>query len=202
MGSPKNIPAIILAAGESTRMKQPKQLLPWGNSTLLGHTIGVAQKSNADEVYVVLGANARKIGREISKATTTVIINEDWRLGIGSSISRASHYLLNTGKTYRALLFMLCDQPLIDAAYLNEMLYAWGTANKKIIATAYGQGQGVPALFHKMYIPELMALEGDSGAKEVILRNSDAVLTLEPDGKQIDLDTFEAYQHLKNQTKL
>ncbi|MDE3740444.1 nucleotidyltransferase family protein [Maribacter polysaccharolyticus] len=202
MGSYSHIAIIILAAGGSSRMKQPKQLLSWGENTLLGHTMNVALESEAGQVYVVLGAHMEQIKPKIDNPKTIFISHNGWKQGIGSSISCAAHYILNAQKGYKALLFMLCDQPLIDAEYLNDMLCAFDTGNKKIIATAYKQGNGVPVLFHKKYIPELAALGGDSGAKEVIVNNIEEVLSLKPNGKQIDLDTFEEYQHLKNQTNL
>lgn len=201
-GQSTNIALIILAAGESSRMQQPKQLLPWGKTTLLGHAIHVARECDANHTYTVLGANALAIQQKIDLSNTHCIINTDWKKGIGSSIAKAAQHLLKSETAYDALLFTLCDQPLINAEYLNGMIMAYGNGDKKIIATAYDHGNGVPVLFHKKFIGELLALHGDSGAKEIIAKNNKEVFSITPEGKQIDLDTYEEYQHLKNQTNL
>ncbi|MBD0776311.1 nucleotidyltransferase family protein [Maribacter sp. ANRC-HE7] len=197
-----NIALIILAAGESSRMQQPKQLLPWGDTTLLGHAVNVAQRSEANKFYTVLGAHADAIQKKVALSNTQFIINPEWKKGIGSSIAYATRYLLNSETDYDGLLFMLCDQPLINAEYLNGMIKAYGNGDKNIIATAYEHGNGVPVLFHKKFIGELLALDGDSGAKDIITKNTGEVCALTPKGIQIDLDTYEEYQHLKNQMDL
>ncbi|MBD1262889.1 nucleotidyltransferase family protein [Maribacter polysiphoniae] len=201
-GKSKNIALIILAAGESSRMQQPKQLLPWGKTTLLGHAINVARRSDAKHVYTVLGANALAIQQKIDLSNTHCIFNPDWKKGIGASIASAAQFLLESETDYDALLFTLCDQPLINAEYLNGMIKAYRNGDKNIIATAYEHGNGVPVLFHKKFIGELLTLDGDSGAKDIIAKNSEEVRTIAPHGKQIDLDTYGEYQHLKNQTNL
>ena len=86
MGKKEQIAVIVLAAGDSSRMQQPKQVLPWGDSTLLGHAIDVAMKSKANEVYVVLGANVRTIQEQIDLSHIKYIINKDWKKGLGYAL--------------------------------------------------------------------------------------------------------------------
>ncbi len=201
MGKKNQIAVIVLAAGESSRMQQPKQVLPWGESTLLGHAIEIAMNSMANEVYVVLGANAATIQEQIDLSQIKCIVNKDWNKGLGSSIAHAVQYLAKSDKQYDGLLFMLCDQPLIDTDYLNWMISTFTDGVKNIVATAYKQRNGVPVLYHKKYLPLLSTLDGDSGAKEIIAKNREDVIALSAEGKEIDLDTYAAYQHLIQQSK-
>ena len=201
MGKKNQIAVIVLAAGESSRMQQPKQVLPWGESTLLGHAIEIAMNSMANEVYVVLGANAAKIQEQIDLSKIKCVVNKDWKKGLGSSIAHAVQYLAKSDKHYDGLLFMLCDQPLIDTNYLNSMISTFTDGVKNIVATAYKQRNGVPVLYHKKYLPLLSTLDGDSGAKEIIAKNREDVIALSAEGKEIDLDTYAAYQHMIQQSK-
>ncbi len=195
----ENIAVVILAAGESSRMQQTKQLLPWGKSTLLGNAIKEALQSNAEKVYVVLGAKAETIQKQINSTDVICILNKNWKEGMGSSISCAINYLLNLKTDYEGILIMLCDQPLIDTDYINKMISTFKRSNKGIVATAYKHRKGVPVLFHKKYLEELSNLDGNLGAKQIIVANSNGVIAINPNGKEKDLDTMEEYQKaLKN----
>ncbi len=194
MRNNENIAIVILAAGESSRMLQTKQLLPWGNTTLLDHAIKEAMESNADHVYVVLGAKAEIIQMQLDSKDVTWILNKNWKSGMGSSIACAMNHLVHIKAGYNGTLVMLCDQPFIDADYLNTMITAFNRSGKGIVATAYKNSNGVPVLFHKRYLEDLSKLEGNIGAKKIILDNSKEIVTINPDGKEKDLDTFEDYQ--------
>ncbi len=199
MPETENIAVVILAAGESSRMQQTKQLLPWGKSTLLGNAIKEALQSNSEKVYVVLGAKAETIQLQINSTDVIWILNKNWKKGMGSSISSAINYLVHLKTDYEGILIMLCDQPLIDADYINKMISTFKRANKGIIATSYKHRKGVPVLFHKKYFEDLSNLDGNLGAKKVIADNSKDVFDINPNGKEKDLDTLEEYQQaLKN----
>jgi len=195
----ENIAVVILAAGESSRMQQAKQLLPWGKSTLLGNAIKEAVQSNSEKVYVVLGAKAETIQKQFKATDVTWVLNENWKKGMGSSISCAINYLVHLKTNYAGILIMLCDQPLIDADYINKMISTFKRSNKGIVATAYKHSNGAPVLFDKKYLEVLSNLEGNRGAKEIIADNSNGVIAINPNGKEKDLDTMEEYQQaLKN----
>jgi len=199
MAETQNIAVVILAAGESSRMRQAKQLLPWGKSTLLGNAIKEAVQSNSEKVYVVLGAKAETIQKQFNATEATWILNKNWKKGMGSSISCAINYILQSNMNYDGILMMLCDQPLIDADYINKMISTFERSNKGIVATAYKHSEGVPVLFDKKYLEDLSNLEGSIGAKQIIADNSKSVVAINPNGKEKDLDTMEAYkQALKN----
>ena len=199
MAETENIAVVILAAGESSRMHQAKQLLPWGTSTLLGKAIKEALQSNSTKVCVVLGAKAETIQMHFTATEVTWILNKNWKNGMGSSISCAINYLVHLKTDNKGILIMLCDQPLIDADYINKMISTFKRSNKGIVATAYKHSNGVPVLFDKKYLDDLSNLEGNMGAKQLIGDNSKDVVAISPNGKEKDLDTLEEYQQaLKN----
>lgn len=198
MKNEKNIAIVLLAAGESSRMGRAKQLLPWRNSTLLGNAIQSAKQSSGKHIYVVLGARATNIKDSHNDATIHWVVNQDWKKGIGSSIASATSHILKTGITYDGILIMLCDQPLIDTIYLNELMDTFSKTDKGIVATTYKHGNGVPAVFDKMYFLELEKLTEDFGAKDIILKSLEDMITLNPKGKEKDLDTMQEYNELLN----
>ncbi|MDV7138828.1 nucleotidyltransferase family protein [Maribacter sp. TH_r10] len=201
MGKSTNIAIVILAAGESSRMQQPKQLLPWGETTLLGQAIETAKTSSAHEVFVVLGANSEMILRQIDRTQINIVLNDNWKKGMGSSISCAVKELIQSKKQFDGLLFMLCDQPFIDTAYLNTMISTFIDEYNDIVATAYENGNGVPVLYDQRFIPDLEKLDGIVGAKEILLKNTQSTTNLKPKGKEIDLDTYEEYLYYLKQSK-
>ncbi len=197
MSNPKNsIAILILAAGASRRMGQPKQLLPWGNSTLLQHAIRHAKGLDINKIGVVLGAYAQKIQKSLSKYKVELLMNPNWEDGLGSSLAYGIKNLVNTEQTLDGILVMLGDQPLIDTSYLNRLMEAFASENKGIIVTSYGNRVGVPAVFSSRYFSELTDLDRDQGAKEIIRKYKGDMYVVDPEGKAIDLDTKEAYDAL------
>ena len=175
-------------------MQHTKQLLPWGKTTLLGHTISEVLESNAEDVYVVLGAKSESIQAQLDITDVTWILNKNWKTGMGSSISCAINDLMQLQTDYDGILIMLCDQPLIDSGYINKMISTFKRSGKGIVATAYKSSNGVPVLFHKKYLGDLSKLEGNTGAKKLILDKSKEIVTINPKGKEMDLDTKEEYE--------
>ncbi|MDT7830413.1 nucleotidyltransferase family protein [Pricia sp. S334] len=196
MNSPKNIAVLILAAGASSRMGLVKQLLPWKDTTLLGQTIQTATASDAASVTVVLGANAASIRNGIAKFEVGIVENSDWSAGLGSSIARGTDYLTDKDNKPDGILMMLADQPLIDTVYLNTMMVAFERGQRPIVATRYENRAGVPALFSASLFEELMALENDSGAKDIIEEHD--VLVLDSEGITVDIDTKSDYEKLNH----
>jgi len=201
LASKKNIAILILAAGSSSRMGQPKQLLPWKDTTLLGNAIHNGTTSMAKAIYVVLGANAKSIRKEIMDSEIEVIENPDWQHGIGSSIAIGIKMLLKKDNDFDGILIMLADQPLIDKDYLNLMIISFYSQRERIIATAYKNRAGVPALFDKAYCNELADLKNDFGAKELIDQSKGKIFTINPNNKSVDIDTQSEYQNLIKKIK-
>jgi len=195
--SPSNIAIVILAAGASKRMGKPKQLLKWGDDTLINHTIKTAIKLNTKELIVVLGAHSELMKNNIDSSEMTILNNLNWEKGLGTSIACAIDYLQNSKPKVDAVLIILCDQPLITSNFLKSIVSKFQPNKQQIIATSYGKGkQGVPALFHKVYFNELITLSDDQGAKDLLKKHQTQVETLLPPTENMDLDTIEDYTNL------
>jgi molybdenum cofactor cytidylyltransferase len=180
-------------------MQRCKQLLPWRDTTLLGNSINIANSIKTNRIVAVLGANADAIANETHLADIDHIVNPAWESGLGSSLALGANFLLKRGTNYDGILVMLCDQPLIDTEYLNILISRFKNNEKNIIATDYGKGAGVPAIFGPEYFSALVGLNGDVGAKNLLARYKSDVLRVDPQGKAIDVDTLEDYQKLVEQ---
>lgn len=189
---------VILAAGASTRLGKPKQLLQYHGKTLLDHSVIEAISANADAVVVILGKNADVFQNKINNKKINVVINQDWEEGMASSVRLGLDTLLKIKPYIDAVIFMVCDQPHISSLILNELITTQQKTTKQIVTCNYGGAIGPPALFHKKYFRELAKLKGDVGARNIILQNMNDVATvLFPEGK-IDIDTKEDYDALEN----
>lgn len=186
---------LILAAGSSSRMGRPKQLLPWGPHTLLQNAVNNANASRCDEVVVVLGAKADNIRKSLQRGTVSVI-NTHWEHGMGSSIASGMQFLLNKKTSYTAVLIMLGDQPLIDTDYLDNLLSTFQEIRKNIVATDYKGRAGVPALFGSKYFEQLSELNSEYGAKELLAENMVDIHLLIAGVKTADIDTEADYLRL------
>jgi len=193
----ENYAVIILAAGESDRMGQPKQLLPYLETTLLEHAIETAGSLAVAEVCIVLGSGAETILPIIANASENIIINKDWKTGMSSTIKCGLQYILNKYPATDGIIFMTCDQPYITKENLNEMIVMHRENGKTIIAASYADTIGIPVLFGGRFFSELMKLNGDKGAKQIIQKYHDEVAEILIPRAAIDIDTPEQFQALK-----
>ncbi len=186
------IAVLILAAGGSTRMGKPKQLLPWKHTTLLGHAVEQIQRVLKD-IFVVLGANEEEIRTGLGNAVVP-IYNPDWKKGIGTSIATGIQRI--TADDYDAVLILLADQPLMETRYYSQMIDHFGKGSFTIIATHYGSKCGVPALFDRTHFAALQDLHADFGAQKIIKKYPEELYCIDPQGKEADVDTVELYERL------
>jgi len=186
------IATIILAAGESKRMDGIKQLLPWKDSTLLEHAITQSLQSFTSEVYVVLGANTDMILNKVDTSKVNIIINDDWSLGMGTSITAAIRFFRTNQLDFDGILIRLIDQPLLDVKYYNLLINKY-INSKHIIASSYKSGYGVPAVFDKIYFDELLVLKSEKGAKGVINRHKKELIVVDSEGRTFDMDDRQTY---------
>jgi molybdenum cofactor cytidylyltransferase len=185
----------ILAAGASTRMGQPKQLLSFQGESLLRRCLRTAVGSPFHPVAVVLGANAALIEKELHGLPTIIARNPDWPAGMGGSVATGLEVLLQTDPSLQAAFFLLADQPYLDAQLLLDMAAMLERKPGKLgVVASYGDTIGVPALFSKALFPELLALRGQQGAKSLIYLHKHKLLTLPFPKGQFDLDTPADWQ--------
>ena len=174
--------AIILAAGGSSRLGAPKQLLPYQGETLLARIVRITLDSKSHPVVVVLGAHAQECAAVISGQPVRLIHNPEWQEGIASSI-RAG--IASIEGEADAAVILLCDQPRISPSHITAL----GKTGHPIAASSYDGVTGPPAYFEKRFFPDLLFLQGDEGAKALFARNADDVTTVPfPDGA-VDVDT-------------
>jgi molybdenum cofactor cytidylyltransferase len=192
----KNIAVIVLAAGKSSRMKTPKQLVKIGNNFLLEFVLSKANAINKNHVYCILGANDTHIRREISSSNVHFIYNAAFNEGLSSSIISGVSKI-EMQPNYKAVLILLGDQPAIEKEYLDAMITLFSEDNSKIIASNYKGKLGVPAIFPKSYFSKLKNMSGDFGAKEILHANND-VVALDKHTNFIDIDTEKDLQDFKN----
>ena len=187
---------VILAAGNSSRLDKPKQLLLFKGKTLLRHVINEALHADAGDVVVVLGADATTLMNEIDTNRVTVIENTEWEKGMATSLKTGLKAVTEQMKQIDGVIFMLCDQPFVSSDILNSILKRHRDTGKPIVASNYGEATGPPAFFHQSFFEELMLLKGDEGARKIIPQNRDKVETvLFPEGS-IDIDKKEDYESL------
>lgn len=187
---------IILAAGSSSRMNQPKQLLQVNGKTLLRHTIDEALALLPSSVYVVTGANAERITTELDLSSVQICHNPDWQKGMSSSIRSGLQALLHRQPAVSGCIISVCDQPLISTAIFEALISIHRTASSRIVASEYRGTTGVPALFGKEFFPELMQLSGQEGAKKLLKIHHQHVVSVPFSGGEIDIDTPADYHKL------
>jgi molybdenum cofactor cytidylyltransferase len=190
---------ILLAAGGSTRMGRPKQLLPWGESTLLRHACETAIATGCSPIIVVLGCEEKACRKVLHGLPVVITTNADWKKGLGSSLEVGVKKLEEEAPHVSGTLIMLADQPTVTADFLTSLLASWKSPERPIAATLYGKEGGVPAVFDRSYFSELRSLEHDRGARALIARDIAFTVLVDPGGNLIDLDTPAAYREHHSQ---
>lgn len=198
MSSPNAIGIIILAAGSSSRLGEPKQLLEHDGKSLLQKAIDAAINADTDPVILVLGANADQISKEINKSKIHVIINSEWEEGMASSVRVGLNEVLFISPSTEAVILMVCDQPYISPDLIKDLINTHKQTRKPIVTCNYGEATGPPALFHRSLFSELMELKGDVGARKIIQKHSNEAATISFTKGKIDIDTKEDYDALRN----
>jgi molybdenum cofactor cytidylyltransferase len=182
---------ILLAAGKSSRLGKPKQLVLFNGKSLLKHGVEVAVDAITEPVIVVLGANPELLEKELENKPVTTVINSEWEEGMASSIRCGLKKLLEISPKVEAAIIMVCDQPFVTSELLAGLIEKYRETRKPIITSSYENTKGTPALFDKSVFALLLDLNGDSGAKKIMKENPDWVSEIEfPLGK-IDIDTEE-----------
>lgn len=186
---PMPVAAIILAAGASRRLGQPKQLVAYRGEALLARSIRLAKAAGAAPVLVVLGANLQIIRAATQFDEAIPVFNERWEQGIASSIHAGLQALDASAPEASGVLLMNCDQPILSAEHLRALMEAFSAQSGPcMVASVYAGVQGVPAVFPRALFPELRALRGDKGARSLLVQPLCPVIALPFDGGEVDID--------------
>jgi xanthine dehydrogenase accessory factor len=191
--SNKDLHAVVLAAGGAKRFGGLKQLLEYKGTSLLRRSIDTANKIVDERVWVILGARSHKVKRNIENLDTRIVINKDWESGIASSIKAGVDVLPDS---CTGVLFVLCDQALITQEHLQQLCELWLNDKSKIVASTYADTVGVPLIIPRNYFSAIMKLKGDVGAKSIITKYAEDIVTVNIPEAECDIDTESDYMAL------
>lgn len=188
---PFRVGVAILAAGASTRMGAPKQLLDWNGKPLLVRAVEAALASPAWPVVVVLGAHAEAIRPTLARLPVLVTENAAWSEGMAASIRAGVSTLQQFSRHLDAALLALCDQPAFSAATIAQLVAAQRTTGCSIVAARYAGRNAAPALFLRRHFPTLTSLTGEEGARALLNGRGDAgdIASVDLPELAADLDT-------------
>jgi molybdenum cofactor cytidylyltransferase len=189
---PEFVAGLVLAAGGSSRLGQPKQLLPYRGTTLLGHVVATARECGFDQLVVALGGGADDVRAGVDLTGADVVVNESFGDGCSSSIAAALPAL---DARADVLVLMLGDQPGVEPSAVRALLDGRGAAD--LAVCRYDDGRGHPFAFGRSVFGELAALHGDKGVWKLLDRRYGAVGEVAvPGSVPLDVDTWDDYQAL------
>ncbi|PWS29964.1 nucleotidyltransferase family protein [Pedobacter paludis] len=189
---------IILAAGNSSRLGRPKQLLELNGKTLISHVIEEAENAKIQVIAVVTGSNSDLIQQEIKDKKILIVDNQSWEIGMASGINAGLSALLNFNNKIESIIISVCDQPFISRAIFDSLIDAKNNTNKGIVASHYQNIIGTPVLFDKKYFGDLKALTGEEGAKKILKVYPNDLVSVPFENGEIDIDTQSDYLNLQN----
>lgn len=186
--------AILLAAGKSERMGQPKQLLDINGVPMIVHAIRTISACNKiRNLVVVVGHQAIRIQNLINRQKVIIAENSEWSQGMGSSLRAGLRKVLESVPAADDLLITVCDQPLMTASILENLID--NHQSGYITAAQYDQAIGTPAVFDRKFLPELLTVPDQSGAKKLFEKYPERLKKIPFPGGAFDLDTWEDYQN-------
>lgn len=191
------VSAIVLAAGESRRMRRLKLLLPLEGKSMLSRVVDAALGSTkVGEVIVILGKGQRWLRRQAARSPRVqTIFNPDWREGMATSLHLG---LRSVSPQASAVVFLLADQPLVDSALIDSIIDKYEKSRKRIVVPVYNGRRGNPALFDMSLRSELLCTSGDEGGRSVIKDHPREIATVPVADrlKGVDVDTWQEYLNL------
>ena len=179
---------VLLAAGGSSRLGRPKQLVLHQGKSLVRRAAEIALSAECGPVVVVLGAHPEAVASELAGLPVRTVHHPDWAAGPGGSLVAGVRALVHASDL-DAVLVMLCDQLRVDSAHLRALVETWRSTGAAVVASAYEGTRGVPALFCRAVFPELESLRPEQGARGVIARDSSRVAEVPLPGGGEDVDT-------------
>lgn len=191
----KNVAAVILAAGGSTRFGQPKQLLDWGGVPLVAHVADQALAAGLSPVIVALGSQAEAVRAALGTRPVQIAMNWHWEAGLSTSVQAGLAVL---PPETEAAVFLHCDQPLVNAALLRALVHRFEESRAPVVYSTHAGQRHPPVLFARRLFPELTAIAGDEGGRAIITQHPGEVATVEVADAHIlaDIDTPDDYERL------
>lgn len=193
------IAGIVLAAGRSARLGQPKQLLLYQGRPLLDWALAAIAASEVGIVYVVLGHEADRLRREVDLHGAAVVINARYAEGLSTSLQAG---LAALGPETRAAVVAVGDQPLLGPEVVDALIAAHTRTNAAIVAADYGDHQGTPLLLHRSVWPLAHRITGDQGARALLRAHPEGIVTVPvAPSTGIDVDTWDDYARLQSEPR-
>jgi molybdenum cofactor cytidylyltransferase len=184
-----SVGAIVLAAGASSRLGQPKQLLMYRGESLLARAIRLANEAGASPVLPIVGAYGQLILSAVKFGTSMPVLNERWEQGISTSIHAGLDGLMKTAPNSGGVLMMACDQPRLISDHLRVLLHRFALQSEpSIVASAYAEVLGIPAVFPRNVFARLYALRGDKGARALLVDPPCPLIPVPFAGGEVDID--------------
>jgi molybdenum cofactor cytidylyltransferase len=195
-----SVAAVVLAAGGSIRFGKPKQLAIFQGEPLVRRIVTAAKDAGCAPVVVVLGSSAAQIKPVLAGLPVSIIEHPNWSNGLGSSIAVGVMHAASITPDLDAAILLACDQPFVNAVVLRQLIQMHQENKKPIVASAYAETLGVPALFDRSCFGDLLQLTGDSGAKGIILARRNDVTPFDFPAAAVDIDTAADYEKLNQIT--
>ncbi|HEX7517561.1 MAG TPA: nucleotidyltransferase family protein [Chthoniobacterales bacterium] len=195
----RNVGALVLAAGGSSRFGQAKQLLSFQGESLVRRAVRSAIEARCACVTVVVGDARDRIETELRETPAVIVENPEWQRGLGTSIRCGLRHLLSSRSELDAVVLLACDQPFVDASVITSLIAQQENSSKPIVASSYANTLGIPVLFNRACFESLLALPDDSGAKALIESRSAEVGHIEFEKGAIDIDTPADFDRIRTE---
>lgn len=186
------VAGIVLAAGESTRYGQPKQLLDWHGQSFVHAVAATALEAGLSPVIIVTGASREQIEVVVEDLDVISVHNPEWKSGQASSI-RAG---IRAAKDVGSVIFLLADQPQITTSILRALMEKHAEGLYSIVAPLVLEQRANPVLFDRNTFMDLLSIEGDTGGRAIFHKHRVEYLPWHDDRLLLDIDTPEMYQRL------
>jgi molybdenum cofactor cytidylyltransferase len=198
----ESVAGIVLAAGESVRFGQPKQLLDWKGQPFVRAVAIKALEAGLAPVIVVVGANSRQVESALVGLKVTIVKNDEWQSGQGSSIKAGISKLTVSPTTTGGAIFLLADQPQITTSIIRALVEKHAEGLYPIVAPMVLDQRSNPVLFDRVTFGDLSEIKGDVGGRAIFHKHRVEYLPWHDDRMLLDVDTPEHYERLINDETL